>query len=100
MSVIVDVTDIVYGQKVSISVRSENSFRLVLTDYEDYSLGYNLYVGNSPDKAVPDENGNVVVGSFSSIVSTSIPLRAEVFDTPMYSGNYQDTLVFHVQYSF
>ena len=50
--------------------------------------------------AVPDENGNVVVGSFSSIVSTSIPLRAEVFDTPMYSGNYQDTLVFHVQYSF
>ena len=100
MSVDVDITEIVDTGKVYITVSSNNLFRLVLTDYEDYSLGYNLYVGNSPNKAVPDENGYVVVGSFSSIVSTSIPLRAEVFDTPMYSGNYQDTLVFHVQYSF
>lgn len=84
---------------LSIYIHSLNNFKLVEKKSPHVTLPYSLYIGNTLTNKLLQDDEIARYGKRSTLLSTSIVLVGEMTGTPKYSGTYEDTLTFTVEYS-
>ena len=84
---------------LSIYIHSLNYFKLVEKKSPHVTLPYSLYIGNTLTNKLLQDDEIARYGKRSTLLSTSIVLVGEMTGTPKYSGTYEDTLTFTVEYS-